>query len=337
MFKQVRRMYGDTFDHEERIEFRVHIHEFVLLTLRNLFANEEDDEELIFIKDLGALSDKAQAGADVIRTCGTAINSEIASAIKDFWSDELVKTAFEEYANINLAHTCKNFIEDVDRIAADDYVPTDQDILWQRRTTAGLIEQKLVIDDTSFMMVDVGGQKSERRKWAHQFTEVSVVVFVVSLSSFDEAVWEDENANGLDIALQVFDVVCNTEWLVRPNIVLFFNKEDLFKEKINGGTELSRCPAFADYEGAACDSDAALEAITGKFKKKFSESKMSLRQSVAPDMQTSLSTRELYVEVTCAYDEDSIKVAFGKMIKAMFSSDGKARVDSVAGTRASTS
>jgi hypothetical protein len=36
-------------------------------------------------------------------------------------------------------------------------------------------------------LIDVGGQHSARRKWAHCFTtDVAAVVFVVSLASYDQ-------------------------------------------------------------------------------------------------------------------------------------------------------
>ncbi len=34
-------------------------------------------------------------------------------------------------------------------------------------------------------MVDVGGQKSERRKWIHCFDNVNMVLFIIAMSDYD--------------------------------------------------------------------------------------------------------------------------------------------------------
>ena len=41
-------------------------------------------------------------------------------------------------------------------------------------------------------MVDVGGQRSERRKWIHCFEGVTSIVFCVALSAYDLVLAEDE-------------------------------------------------------------------------------------------------------------------------------------------------
>ena len=42
-------------------------------------------------------------------------------------------------------------------------------------------------------MVDVGGQRSERRKWIHCFENVTSIIFLVALSEYDQVLFESEN------------------------------------------------------------------------------------------------------------------------------------------------
>ena len=69
----------------------------------------------------------------------------------------------------------------MDRIGRADYIPELKDILRVREPTTAIIEHKYKIKDTDFLFVDVGGQRSERRKWISCFESVSNIMFVASL------------------------------------------------------------------------------------------------------------------------------------------------------------
>jgi len=43
----------------------------------------------------------------------------------------------------------------------------------------------------SYRVVDVGGQRSERRKWIQCFDDVRAVLFVCALSGYDMTLFED--------------------------------------------------------------------------------------------------------------------------------------------------
>ena len=86
------------------------------------------------------------------------------------------------------------FFSDLDRLFQPDYVPTEQDIVRCRARTIGITETVFQLRDHEMLMVDVGGQKSERRKWIHCFQDVTSILFLVSLSGYDQCLVEDKDA-----------------------------------------------------------------------------------------------------------------------------------------------
>lgn len=89
--------------------------------------------------------------------------------------------------------TCDSFFGDVERLFAKDYLPTDQDILRTRLRTTGITETIFELGNLTYRMFDVGGQRSERKKWIHVFDNVQVVLFLVAISGYDHVLVEDRN------------------------------------------------------------------------------------------------------------------------------------------------
>jgi G-protein alpha subunit len=92
----------------------------------------------------------------------------------------------------------------------------------------------------------MGGARNERRKWVHAFEGLSCMIFVVALSDYDMMVREAVGVNRMAESIQVFDDLCNSGWFTDCSLVLFFNKEDVFREKIER-VNLNVC--FKDYSG----------------------------------------------------------------------------------------
>lgn len=58
-------------------------------------------------------------------------------------------------------------------------------------------------------MVDVGGQRSERRKWIHCFENVTSIMFLVALSEYDQVLVESDNEVRLLDYISVLDKKIN--------------------------------------------------------------------------------------------------------------------------------
>ena len=86
------------------------------------------------------------------------------------------------------------FFSDLERLFDPAYYPSEQDIIHCRARTIGITETTFLLRDHEMLMVDVGGQKSERRKWIHCFQDVTSILFLVSLSGYDQCLVEDRDA-----------------------------------------------------------------------------------------------------------------------------------------------
>ncbi len=65
---------------------------------------------------------------------------------------------------------------------AEDFVPNEDDLIMARVMTTGIITTDIPLAPLTFTVVDVGGQRNERRKWIHCFSDVNAIVFVVNLA-----------------------------------------------------------------------------------------------------------------------------------------------------------
>ena len=153
----------------------------------------------------------------------------------------------------------------------------------------GIVETILNKGQLRISLVDVGGQRSERKKWIHCFDDVNAVLFLVAMSEYDEKLKEDGKTNRMKESLKLFASVANNKWFVKPSLLLFLNKKDVFDQKIKY-SPLSKC--FPEY----CDES-------------FRETKPEdfLAEKFVAEVNDG---RSIYRHFTCARDRENIKVVF---------------------------
>ena len=156
----------------------------------------------------------------------------------------------------------------------------------------GLEETRFKKNDLLITLVDVGGQRSERKKWLKCFDGVDAVIFVASMSEYDQTLIEDKMINRMQESLKVFSQICNSKHLSTSSILLFLNKQDVFNEKIVY-SPLNKC--FPGYDGPR-EKYAAAIYIRQQFK------------------DQNISERELYCHYTNAKDTRTVKVIFEVMV-----------------------
>ncbi|KHN78631.1 Guanine nucleotide-binding proteinalpha-14 subunit [Toxocara canis] len=151
-----------------------------------------------------------------------------------------VGTSFR-YGDVNLS-----FLNRLERISAPDFIADESDILHCRVPATATVGTSFRYGDVNLRIINIGGQKSQCRKWMHLFDDVRVVLFIVDLTAYARKCVDDKTRQELHGVLKQFREVARSNTLWRAFMLLFFNKADLFVELLDL-VPLSDC--FPRYSG----------------------------------------------------------------------------------------
>lgn len=214
------------------------------------------------------------------------------TGIQALLSDPGFQQVAERAHLANLPSSLPYWLANLERIADADYNPSLDDLLRSRSKTSGITEYIFEQGSKHFSVVDVGGQRSERRKWIHCFDAVDCLLFFTAISEYDQFLEEDSKVNRMHESLRLFREIINSQWFVETPIVLMLNKRDLFEAKIR--TRDLRC-CFPEYTDG-CDADKASSYIRRQF------------------LDTNRGDRPIYTHLTCATDTEQMRVIFGAIV-----------------------
>lgn len=290
LFKQMISIYGKGFSEDDRREYIPIVYSNIIGAMKTLC--EQSDE----------LSTKLGAGTKVHPQLEPSknyvlemketveIDSKVAAHLAALWADPGIKLVYANKSMFQLNDSAAYFLDKVREIGADGYIPSEQDVLRSRVRTTGIVENEFIIDGNRFKMYDVGGQRNERKKWIHCFSEITAVLFVAALSEYDQVLYEDEDTNRMEEALNLFEEICNSRWFKKTSMILMLNKRDLFQEKIKKAPLKKWFPQFPGPDG---DYDAGVAFIQGLFHSKKKD-----------------QAKQIYTHVTCATDKNNMRVVF---------------------------
>ncbi|KAF7688535.1 guanine nucleotide-binding protein subunit alpha-11-like [Silurus meridionalis] len=286
--KQMRIIYGKGYSEDDRKTFTRPIFENIFVavqamieamnTLQITFKNENN-------------SSYAEMLLSVTPEQMTSMDKHYAEAICSVWQDPRMKLCYDRRREYQLSDSAQYYLDDIDRISAQNYIPSEQDILRVRVRTTGVIEYPFTISNVVFRMVDVGGQRSERKKWIHCFENVTSIIFLVALNEYDQVLYESANENRMDESKALFKTIIGYPYFQRTSIIIFFNKTDLLEEKI---TKSKLADYYPEYDGPENDAKAAMKFIRKMFE----------------DLNSEEAGMRLYSHFTCATDTNNIRLIF---------------------------
>uniref|UniRef100_A0A3Q1HBK3 G protein subunit alpha 13 n=1 Tax=Acanthochromis polyacanthus TaxID=80966 RepID=A0A3Q1HBK3_9TELE len=278
--KQMRIIHGQDFDQKAKEDFRATIFSNVIKGIRVLV----DAREKLHISwgnpsnqrhgDTMMAFDTRSAMAHGHGMVEPKVFQHYLPSIRALWADQGIQSAYDRRREFQL-----------------DYLPSQQDILLARKPTKGIHEYNFEIKNVPFKMVDVGGQRSERRRWFECFDSVTSILFLVSSSEYDQVLMEDRQTNRLSESLNIFETIVNNRVFSNVSIILFLNKTDLLEEKVK---QVSIKDYFPEFSG----DPTSLVDVQGFLVECFRKKRREQQQ------------KPLYHHFTTAINTENIRLVF---------------------------
>ncbi|KAM9780599.1 guanine nucleotide-binding protein subunit alpha-13b [Neosynchiropus ocellatus] len=295
--KQMRIIHGQDFDQKAKEEFRATIFSNVIKGVRVLV----DAREKLHIP-WGNPSNKTHG--DTMMAFDTRammshghgmvepkVFQHYLPSIRSLWADQGIQNAYDRRREFQLGESVKYFLDNLAKLGQSDYLPSQQDILLARKPTKGIHEYNFEIKNVPFKMVDVGGQRSERRRWFECFDSVTSILFLVSSSEYDQVLMEDRQTNRLSESLNIFETIVNNRVFSNVSIILFLNKTDLLEDKVK---QVSIKDYFPEFSGDPTSLADVQRFLVECFRKKRREQQQ----------------KPLYHHFTTAINTENIRLVF---------------------------
>jgi len=234
-------------------------------------------------------------------------SADIGSKLKELWQDPAIRQAWAVAPEYQLQMSMLDYhVANLDRYTEEGFQPTDADMLRARQRTTGTQQTMFEIGKYAWTIVDVGGQKPERAKWEAVLDEgLNAVIFFVALDEYNMASVEEQGRTKMQIAIETFEEMASNPKTKDLTVLLFLNKIDLFRKKINTQRDFEAFqkvfPSFPDVQ----KPEVAANFLVNLFSTKFCKASGRPRD-------------DFRVHITCALDTDAMDQVFKAVKESLF-------------------
>ncbi|KAJ6239538.1 g protein alpha i subunit [Anaeramoeba flamelloides] len=242
LVKQLQILYRDGFNNKEIEDYKRVIRNTVRLSMKNLLQSCDELGHDLSNENSSLLTQFE----DGLKDKEISNTPKFAKIMSNLWKDDALKKTWQNREKFQIPENSDYFWDSIERIFDESFIPNNIDILNCRIPTVGIKEIFFEVGDKNWRIVDVGGQRSERRKWIHQFEDVDMILFVIGISEYAKNLYEDKNVNRMHESIKVWKDTMKDNHLKKKPTTILFNKVDVFTETL---TRISLKFCFPKYEG----------------------------------------------------------------------------------------
>jgi hypothetical protein len=234
-------LFGDGYEERERIDYHSTVVQNVIGDIKTLLRDVDSQEDEMF-----------QIASTLILHCNASseesLTPEIGKAISAVWGNPRIQAKYAHRGplyGLNLQDSLEYWCANMDRLTKAQFIPNEMDVKVSRRTTLGVTQRSFKYEDgQDFVLVDVGGERTQRNKWSKPISDCDLSIYVIALSHFDQVLFEDVQYNALKETMDLWDFLTQNETLKTKPCVLFLNNVDKFMKNKEPFLEL-----FPDFTG----------------------------------------------------------------------------------------
>lgn len=244
-----------------------------VMNAKHSLIEDEEGEAKTNVKTLYSIGPRLKAFSDwLLKTMAAgnlgvifpAASREYAPLVEELWRDAAIQATYKRRSELGLLPSVASyFLERAIDVLTPDYEPSDLDILYAEGVTSssGLAcldfsfpqtaaEENLDPSDhldslLRYQLIRVPSRGlGENCKWIDMFEDVGMVVFVVSMSDYDQV--SEDGTNKMLLAKKLFESIITHPIFEQMDFLLILNKYDLLEEKVER-VPLTRCEWFQDF------------------------------------------------------------------------------------------
>lgn len=258
VMRQMKVLYSEGYPREERMQYRGVVRSTIRLLIHSIID---------LLKDTGIplSEDLNQDFAVLLHEVETAdmnhVSPSAVQAVINLWSSPDFSTIYIKNFEIDFPQYAPYFANDILRLSADDYIPTEADIIRLNLSAGGIKELRLDWDELGVHLFNISGFIPDqfRKRWFHQLEGATALIYTVDVSTYDRPYLGQSTESQLLDDFATFELWVNSPKFQGSSIILLLNNFTRFREK------LPHSPLetfFADYIPPATTESKSATATT---------------------------------------------------------------------------
>ncbi|OAG12299.1 guanine nucleotide-binding protein-like protein alpha-3 subunit [Paraphaeosphaeria sporulosa] len=231
IMRQMKVIYAEGYPIAERYQYRVAVRSTVRLLIHSIID---------LLKDTGVPlnEDLTQDFAVLLHEIETSDMSHLTpaavTATRNIWNSSTFSTLYIKNFEIDFPQYAPYFAESIVRIASDDYVPSEADIIRLNQSAGGIKELRFDWDELGVHLFNISGFIPDqfRKRWFHQLENATALIYSVDVSTYDRPYLGQSTESQLLDDFATFESYANSPKFAGASIILLLNNFTRFREKL---------------------------------------------------------------------------------------------------------